>query len=88
MQITPLLKYSFWHSDNLGSIQVLSVDVDKNELTYITIESISHTYDRSRVQTTESLDLIESKWTLSDYDQDRVEHGVEIPDPEKFRNEA
>lgn len=82
MQINELMKNSFWHSETNGTIQIRAVDVAKNELTYITVENLDHAYDDTRVTTTESLESIESKWVISDYDQGRIAEG-RSNDPEE-----
>ena len=84
MTITDLLLHSFWnHKTAQSLIQIVSVDVDANTVSYITIESLDHAYDTTRAQTIVDFDLLQEDWTISEYDDTRIAEGkaVEIQDP-------
>lgn len=75
MTITDLLIDSFWHNETLGTIQIRSVDAAANQVTYITIENTDHAYDDTRDMITEDFDVVQSQWTISEWDATRIVEG-------------
>lgn len=73
MTITDLLINSFWHNaTETATVQIIAVDVDANQITYITIENIDDAYDTTREQTSVDYNLFQTEWTISEYDYDRI----------------